>query len=76
MNLNKTQKGYLEIGAAVAIWAIANGAIVRWIGQGAEIIYGIGAAVGFIFVLVWLLLKNKENDGTVANQLKLILKLL
>jgi len=59
------KRGYLEIGAAVVIWAVASGVIVRWINQGAEIeigaevIYGVGAATGFVFVLLWLFLKKE-----------------
>ena len=62
------KRGYLEIGAAVAIWAVASGVIVRWINQGAEteigaeIIYGVGAAVGFFFVLFWLFLKKETIE--------------
>jgi len=60
------KRGYLEIMAAVAIWAIASGVIVRWINQGAEIgaeiIYGVGAAAGFAFVLLWLFLKKETAE--------------
>lgn len=56
------KRGYLEIIAAVSIWMVASGIIVRWIDQEAEIIYGVGAAVGFVFVLALLLLKKEENE--------------
>ena len=66
MNLKETEKGYFEIMAAVAIWAISSGIIVRWINQGAEIgaevIYGVGALIGFIFVLLWLFLKKETAE--------------
>ncbi len=61
MNLKETQKGYLEIMAAVAIWMVASGVVVRWIDQEAEIIYGVGAAIGFVFVLTLLLFKREGN---------------
>ncbi len=53
--------GYIEIIIAVSIWAIASGIIVRWIDQGAEIIYGVGAIAGFIFVYIWLVLKKQTK---------------
>jgi drug/metabolite transporter (DMT)-like permease len=53
--------GYIEIITAVSIWAIASGIIVRWIPQGAEIIYGVGAMAGFIFVYIWLVLKKQTK---------------
>lgn len=58
----ETKKGYLEIISAVAIWAISSGIIVRWINQGAEVIYGVGAATGFVFVLLWLFLKKETAE--------------
>lgn len=59
--MNQKTIGYLEITAAVSIWAASSGILVRWINQGAEIIYGVGAITGFIFVLVWLFLKKEQN---------------
>ena len=53
--------GYLEIIIAVSIWAISSGVIVRWIDQGAEIIYGVGAMAGFVFVLIWLVSKKQTK---------------
>ncbi|MCK4592800.1 EamA family transporter [Candidatus Parcubacteria bacterium] len=53
--------GYIEIIIAVFIWAISSGIIVRWIDQRAEIIYGVGAMAGFIFVYIWLVLKKQTK---------------
>lgn len=54
--------GYLQIFAAVLIWAISSGIMVRWIDQGAEIIYGVGAIAGFAFILVWTILSGKIQE--------------
>lgn len=51
--------GYIEIISAVTIWAIASGVIVRWINQSAEIVYGVGALVGFLFILAWIIATKK-----------------
>lgn len=59
--MNQKILGYLETITAVSIWAISSGIIVRYINQSAEIIYGAGAAAGFIFVFLWLLLKGDQN---------------
>jgi len=53
--------GYLQIITAVFIWAISSGILVRWIDQGAEIVYGVGAIAGFVFVYVWFFLSGKAK---------------
>ncbi len=60
--MNQKTIGYLEVASAVAIWAIASGTIVRWINQGAEIIYGVGALTGFVFILAWIFVKKEEKE--------------
>lgn len=54
--------GYLEIIIAVSIWAISSGILVRWINQGAIIIYGVGAMAGAIFVLAYLVLTKRVSE--------------
>lgn len=60
--MKKETKGYLEVSAAVAIWAISSGLIIQRLSVSAEIIYGVGAAAGFAFVLIWLLWQGKWSE--------------
>lgn len=54
--------GYIEIISAVSIWAVSSGILVRWIDQGAIIIYGVGAMAGAIFVLAYLFLTKRTSE--------------
>ncbi len=54
--------GYFEIGTAVFIWALSSGILVRWISQGAIVLYGVGAMVGALFVLLYLFLTKRISE--------------
>lgn len=60
--MKKEATGYLEIMSAVAIWAISSGLIVQRLNVGAEIVYGVGAAAGFAFILIWILWQKKWDE--------------
>ena len=54
--------GYLEIIVAVSIWALSSGILVRWISQGAIVLYGVGAMAGAFFVLLYLFLTKRISE--------------
>lgn len=59
MGKNEKSKGYLFLIAAVSIWAVSSGILVKQITVSSLTLYGIGAFFGILFLFINLLINKK-----------------
>lgn len=59
MDKNERLKGYLFLIAAISIWAVSSGVLVKQITVSSFTLYGIGAFFGIMFLFVNLLINKK-----------------
>ena len=56
------KKGYALVLAAVSIWAVSSGILVKYITVSPFALYAIGACFGIIYLLINLAIKHKLSD--------------